>query len=133
MSDVQIAKLTGMETYCRLSDADPKRFPPRVECSDYLAISDRNQISALVTDEVSMKKVKRHLKRAVRTGHVSPLIKNIVNSSWVHDSIALSQRDLVMWYLLIALIVLVVIYIVINDDILEVILDSGYNHKLVVI
>ena len=55
MTNVQISQLTGMETYCRLSEVDPKRFPPRVECLDYPAVSDRNDITALVTDKVNMK------------------------------------------------------------------------------
>jgi hypothetical protein len=133
MTDVQIAKLTGMETYCRLSDVDPKHFPYRVECCDYPAVSDRNQITALVTDGISMKKVKRHLKRAVATGHVSPLIKNITHSSCSHDSIAFTERDLLLWFLIISLTVIVVIAIVLNDGILDFVLDTNYTEKFVAI
>jgi len=133
MTDFQISKLTGMETYCRLSEVDSKRFPYRVECSDYPSVSDRNQITALVTDDVSMKKVKRHLKKAVTTGHISPLIKDIVYSSCSHDSIALSETDLISWFLIIALIVVIVICIVLNDGILDFVLNTNYAEKYIVI
>ena len=133
MTDVQIAKLTGMETYCRLSDQDSKRFPPRLECSDYPDFSNRNQISALALDNIPMKKIKRHLIRAVKGGRVSPLIKNLVHSSCSHDSIALSKKDLLIWTLITVLIVITVIWVTLHDGILDFVLDTNYRHNMIVI